>query len=118
MDDPVFFDVAEGIANIRLNRPDRSNALDAAMAQALLAAQDPSVRAVTLTAEGRNFVAGGDFGAIRADPERLVFIDETWLRPTWRASGGVLRRVKGCSPKSPMATGRRLPSSRACASPA
>ncbi|QCI68013.1 enoyl-CoA hydratase/isomerase family protein [Phreatobacter stygius] len=55
-DDPVLFDVADGIAKIRLNRPERLNTLDAAMAAALLAAfrraeQDRSVKAVTLTGE-------------------------------------------------------------------
>ena len=57
--------ITAGIANIRLNRPERLNALDLALAQALLDAlarieADPSVKVVTLTGEGRAFMAGGD----------------------------------------------------------
>jgi 2-(1,2-epoxy-1,2-dihydrophenyl)acetyl-CoA isomerase len=61
----VRIDISGGIANIRLNRPDRLNALDFALAEALLAAitqaeHDLSVKAVTLTGAGRAFMAGGD----------------------------------------------------------
>ncbi|HEX4109505.1 MAG TPA: enoyl-CoA hydratase/isomerase family protein [Solirubrobacteraceae bacterium] len=54
-----------GTLILRLNRPDRLNAvswaLDEALAQALRAAgPDESVRAVVITGEGRAFSAGGD----------------------------------------------------------
>jgi 2-(1,2-epoxy-1,2-dihydrophenyl)acetyl-CoA isomerase len=63
----VRVEIAGGIANVRLNRPDRLNALDFPMAEALLAAitqaeRDPSVKVLTLTGEGRAFMAGGDVG--------------------------------------------------------
>jgi 2-(1,2-epoxy-1,2-dihydrophenyl)acetyl-CoA isomerase len=63
----VRVDISGGIANVRLNRPDRLNALDFPMAEALLAAitqaeRDPFVKVVTLTGEGRAFMAGGDVG--------------------------------------------------------
>jgi enoyl-CoA hydratase/carnithine racemase len=58
--------VADGIADVRLNRPDKLNALDPAMFAAIaeagaLVAADPSVRAVVLSGEGRAFCAGLDF---------------------------------------------------------
>jgi 2-(1,2-epoxy-1,2-dihydrophenyl)acetyl-CoA isomerase len=63
----VRVDISGGIANVRLNRPDRLNALDFPMADALLAAitqaeRDTSVKVVSLTGEGRAFMAGGDVG--------------------------------------------------------
>ncbi len=50
---------------LRLNRPDKRNALDTELTEALHAAlqaadTDPSVRAVLLTGEGRGFCAGAD----------------------------------------------------------
>jgi 2-(1,2-epoxy-1,2-dihydrophenyl)acetyl-CoA isomerase len=53
------------IANLTLNRPDAANALDIDLARSLLAAaleceNDPAIRCVTLTGNGRLFCAGGD----------------------------------------------------------
>jgi len=69
---PVLVETREGsVLTLRLNRPERLNALDPELGQALAAsveraASDPSVRAVILTGAGRAFCAGGDLGAIRA----------------------------------------------------
>lgn len=56
-----------GVALVRLNRPERMNALDGAMFDAILAAQErlqalPGLRAVVLAGEGRAFCAGIDIG--------------------------------------------------------
>lgn len=61
------------VAHIRFNRPQALNAIDTRMAQDFLAAcvaiaNDPQVRAVWVSAEGRAFMAGGDLAAMRADP--------------------------------------------------
>jgi len=71
MSDRVRIDVSDGIAHVRLDRPDKVNALDGAMFAAIAAAgetvgADPSVRAVVLSGEGRGFCAGLDFGSFRA----------------------------------------------------
>lgn len=55
----------EGVAVVRLNRPERLNAIDEAMQTGLLVAlgelaADTSVRAVVLTGAGRGFCAGID----------------------------------------------------------
>src|ERR671912_290214 len=55
-----------GVADVRLNRPDKLNALDADTFVALVdagarLAEDTSVRAVVLSGEGRAFSAGLDF---------------------------------------------------------
>lgn len=61
----VLLDIADGIARIRLNRPEASNAVDAELLRELHAAvlrvhADPTVRVAILSGEGRNFCAGGD----------------------------------------------------------
>ncbi len=60
-----------GVADVRLSRPDKMNALDAAMFEALVdtgerLAADRSVRAVVLHGEGRAFCAGLDMGRFQA----------------------------------------------------
>ncbi|MCU1356511.1 MAG: fadB [Acidimicrobiales bacterium] len=68
MSDRVTIDVTDGVADVRLNRPDKMNALDGAMFAALVeagdhVAADPAVRAVVLSGEGKGFCAGLDVGA-------------------------------------------------------
>jgi enoyl-CoA hydratase/carnithine racemase len=60
-----------GVADVRLNRPDKMNALDPAMFRALAEtaaalAAEPSLRAVVLSGEGRAFCAGLDFSSFQA----------------------------------------------------
>lgn len=62
---------ARGVAWLRLNRPDKHNAMDAAMIGELTEVagrlgRDPVVRVVVLTGAGRSFCAGGDLGWMRA----------------------------------------------------
>lgn len=62
------------MACVILDRPDRANALDAEITDALLEAVldlsgDPDVRAMVLTGRGSAFSAGGDFDTIRAMQE-------------------------------------------------
>ncbi len=57
-----------GVADVRLNRPEKLNALDAEMFAALVdtanaLANDRSLRAVVLSGEGRAFCAGLDFAS-------------------------------------------------------
>jgi 2-(1,2-epoxy-1,2-dihydrophenyl)acetyl-CoA isomerase len=64
-DQPVTYDVVEGVATIRLNRPDAMNSLDIATKEALRdvvteAAGDDAVRCVVLTGSGRAFCVGQD----------------------------------------------------------
>jgi enoyl-CoA hydratase/carnithine racemase len=71
MSDRVQIDVADGVAHVRLNRPDKMNALDGAMFAAIAeagetVAADSSVRAVVLSGEGRAFCSGLDFSSFQA----------------------------------------------------
>jgi methylglutaconyl-CoA hydratase len=65
---------ARGVAWLRLNRPEKHNAMDAAMIAELteVAGQlgrDAAVRVVVLTGKGRSFCAGGDLGWMQAQME-------------------------------------------------
>jgi enoyl-CoA hydratase/carnithine racemase len=65
MQDRVSVSLSQGIADVRLNRPDKLNALDAAMFEAIVAAgrdlgTQRGLRAVVLSGEGRGFCAGLD----------------------------------------------------------
>ncbi len=67
MSDRVAVTIENGVADVRLNRADKMNALDQAMFDALVdtAASlkaEPTVRAVVLSGEGKAFCAGLDFG--------------------------------------------------------
>jgi enoyl-CoA hydratase/carnithine racemase len=70
MSDRIQVTVSEGVADVRLNRPDKMNALDPAMFAALIdtadaLAADPSLRCVVLSGEGRAFCAGLDFSGFQ-----------------------------------------------------
>ncbi|MFC9975318.1 crotonase/enoyl-CoA hydratase family protein [Spirillospora sp. NPDC127200] len=71
MTDRVTVRVEGGVADVRLNRPDKLNALDMAAFEGLAEtgdalAADPAVRAVVLSGEGRSFCAGLDFANFAA----------------------------------------------------
>ncbi|WP_234684188.1 crotonase/enoyl-CoA hydratase family protein [Bradyrhizobium monzae] len=77
MEDRVRLAIANGVGHVRLNRPDKMNALDPAMFEALIAAGTQlgardDVRVVVLCGEGRAFCAGVDLDRIlattRGDP--------------------------------------------------
>ena len=65
----VLTKLTDGVMTITLNRPDVLNSMNAAMADALLAAlahaaTDGAVRAVLLTGAGRGFCAGQDLAEV------------------------------------------------------
>ena len=74
---PVALDIDDdGIARLKLNRPEASNGLNVELLKALHEAilrchADPSVRVVLLTGEGRNFCAGGDIHTFEAKGAEL-----------------------------------------------
>lgn len=67
--DRVSISIENHIAHVRLNRPDKMNALDPDMFQAIIAAgqelmEAPAIRAVVLSGEGRSFCAGLDMASM------------------------------------------------------
>ena len=76
MNDRVTVTIEDGVADVRLVRTDKMNALDNAMFEALVGAgerlkTEKGVRAVVLSGEGRAFCAGldmGNFGRMAEGP--------------------------------------------------
>ena len=75
MEDRVSVSISEGVADVRLVRADKMNALDIPMFEALVAtterlAGEKGLRAVVLSGEGRAFCAGLDMGRFAAMKEK------------------------------------------------
>lgn len=66
----ILIDVADAVATITLNRPEKLNAFGGTMREELVSAldrvaADDGVRCVVLTGAGRGFCSGGDLDAMR-----------------------------------------------------
>ncbi|MCK1616558.1 crotonase/enoyl-CoA hydratase family protein [Bradyrhizobium sp. 159] len=75
MEERVSISISDGVADVRLMRADKMNALDQAMFEALVAAterlsKEKGVRAAVLSGEGRAFCAGLDMGRFAAMKEK------------------------------------------------
>jgi 2-(1,2-epoxy-1,2-dihydrophenyl)acetyl-CoA isomerase len=73
---PVLLNIADGIARLRLNRPDAANGMSvellSALCDAIMACHGaPDLRVVLLSGEGANFCAGGDVRAFASKGEKL-----------------------------------------------
>lgn len=73
----VLTRVADGVATITLNRPEKLNALTTALCDELIAAlraaaTDSNVRAIVVTGAGRAFCAGADLTILGTDGDALV----------------------------------------------
>ncbi len=82
--DAVIVERQGAVATLRMNRPERMNAYDFEMGDALLSslegvAHDPAVRCVVFTGSGRVFSAGGDVGLMGGmkDEAPHLFLDLT-----------------------------------------
>jgi 2-(1,2-epoxy-1,2-dihydrophenyl)acetyl-CoA isomerase len=68
--DQLIVEKAGGVATVRLNNPARLNALAPTLTAELLEVleryrEDPEIRAIVLTGEGRGFSAGADLSALK-----------------------------------------------------
>ena len=68
MNDRVLMSTDGGVCHVRLNRPEKMNALDPAMFEGITAAlaelaDDASIRVIVLSGEGKAFCAGLDLGS-------------------------------------------------------
>lgn len=95
MTERVALSIDNHVATVTLNRPDKHNALDRAMfdalsetGEALIA--DPTVRAVVLTAAGPNFCAGIDTSVFSAGPSA---IDPHSLQPVEGSPANIFQRA-------------------------
>ena len=67
--------LAEGVRTLTLDRPDKRNALSTALVEALLAGarraeEDPAVRVLVLKGAGKDFCAGADLDELLASAEK------------------------------------------------
>ena len=81
MSESVNYAVTDGVAHIRLNRPDAANALNLPAAQQLRAAavragEDDEVRAVLVTGAGSRFCAGGDVRSFVEADDQAAYLRE------------------------------------------
>jgi enoyl-CoA hydratase/carnithine racemase len=82
MQDRVSIAIEGGVADVRLARPDKMNALDPAMFAALADAIDrlgrmTDVRAVVLSGEGRGFCAGLDMASMASGGSGVSLVERT-----------------------------------------
>jgi enoyl-CoA hydratase/carnithine racemase len=94
-DTAVVLGIEDGIATLRLNRPERRNAIDDATRGLMIdalenAAADPAVRALVITGTGSAFCAGGD---VRGMQQRLSAPQEEVAFNGWRRQGRTHRAV-------------------------
>ena len=107
MQDRISITVDQGIADVRLIRSDKMNALDHKMFDAIVEAgeqlrSDDSIRVVVLSGEGRAFCAGLDMGIADGNLPSVAtkhcaddqFILKKFIQPGQRVSGyrGFFRR--------------------------
>ncbi|HEX4109019.1 MAG TPA: enoyl-CoA hydratase-related protein [Solirubrobacteraceae bacterium] len=94
---PILLDLEDdGVARLRLNRPESSNGMTAALLKALYEAvlriqSDDRARCVLLSGEGKHFCAGGDVKDFASHGEALpLYLREAtaWLQA---ASGALIR---------------------------
>jgi enoyl-CoA hydratase/carnithine racemase len=98
MNDRVSVNIEDGVADVRMIRVDKMNALDNAMFEALVDAgerlkSEKGVRAVVLSGEGRAFCAGldmGNFGRMAEGPRA-----STGDEPTQRSDESLGARSHG-----------------------
>lgn len=85
----LALELADGIAEIRLDRPDKSNAMNDAMWQEIRQAfawadATPEVRVVILSGAGRNFCAGIDLAMLGGIQQRIADPDGAHSREKLR----------------------------------
>src|SRR3954451_9683338 len=78
-DPPIVYAVRDRCAEIVMNRPDVSNAVDLPMAMGLAeaierAADDERVDVVLLRGSGERFCVGGDLTSMAAAPDRAALV--------------------------------------------
>jgi enoyl-CoA hydratase/carnithine racemase len=103
MNDRVTVEIVDGVADVRLVRVDKMNALDDAMFSALIETgerlkAEAGLRSVVLSGEGRAFCAGLDMGSFQAmaSGERANRDASSALLTPKRTGGGANRAQHAC----------------------
>lgn len=93
--DVLLYEAIDGVATLTLNRPEKRNALDAALVQALKdglvrAADDEDVRVVALRGAGKDFCSGADL----AEMERIAGMGLEENVEDARSLGALFRQMR------------------------
>jgi enoyl-CoA hydratase/carnithine racemase len=100
MKDRVSIDLKDGVADVRLIRADKMNALDPAMFEGIIEAGDQlakmkGLRCVVLSGEGKAFCAGldmGSFAAMKQDGDAVPGV-----RDLTKRTHGIANRPQQCA---------------------
>jgi len=103
MKDELLIETTAAVTTLTLNRPEKANALDAmlvdALAAALAAAHHDGTRLLVLKGNGRNFCAGFDFGGFEEASEGELLLRfariETLLQAVYHAPFATLALAQG-----------------------
>jgi len=103
MKDELLIEKSAAVTTLTLNRPEKANALDAmlvdALAAALAAAHHDGTRLLVLKGNGRNFCAGFDFGGFEEASEGELLLRfariETLLQAVYHAPFATLALAQG-----------------------
>src|SRR5690625_4805817 len=84
MTDQLVFEIEDGIATIRLNRPERYNAFTHEMLQAWAKAlrtcrDQDDIRVIVLTGTGKGFCSGGDVSNMKNRSEESAYQRRSFL---------------------------------------
>ncbi|WP_375001660.1 enoyl-CoA hydratase-related protein [Aeromicrobium sp. CTD01-1L150] len=87
-EDTVLYELADGVATLTLNRPDRLNGWTPALQERLYGlldtmAEDPEVRVVIITGAGRAFSAGADMEVLSVEGAGTEAGSRPLLAPMW-----------------------------------
>ena len=105
MNDELIIEKTAAVATLTLNRPDKANALSAALVEALAAAvaaaHHDGTRLLVLKGNGRNFCAGFDFGGFETATEGDLLLRfariEMLLQSVYHAPFATLALAQGKS---------------------
>jgi methylglutaconyl-CoA hydratase len=91
----LLHELRDGVSSLTLNRPEKRNALNAALVQALAdaldrSAADPAVRVVTVEGAGKDFCAGADL----AELERIAEMGRADSLADARALGALFLKMR------------------------
>jgi enoyl-CoA hydratase/carnithine racemase len=97
----VTCEIADGIAHVRLSRPEKMNALTLDILEDLVSTahklrKDKTLRAVVISGDGDAFCAGLDFATVMRDPKRIVaaFVPRPWRGTnTFQEAPWAFRRI-------------------------
>ncbi len=107
--DKILVDIDDAVATITMNRPDKSNAIDAGMSEELLDAlwgldDDDAVRAIVITGAGKAYCAGVDISggpvSFERNAESSVEADSDMVVQNfglWRMRTPVISAVNGAA---------------------